>query len=73
MLPPTEIEQAMLDIVSANYGAGRADLVQSASRAFGFSATSTQLRSVLSNAVDRLVANGSLVAKGEILVLPSKG
>lgn len=72
MLPPTEIEQAMLDIVGANYGAGQADLVQFASRAFGFSATSTQLRSVLSTTVDRLVANGLLVAKGEILVLAAK-
>lgn len=72
MLPPAEIEQAMLDIVSANYGAGHTDLVQSASRAFGFSATSTQLRSVLSTTVDRLVANGLLVTKGEILVLAAK-
>ena len=72
MLPPAEIEQAMLDIVIANYGAGRVDLMQSSSRAFGFSATSTQLRSVLSGAVDRLVADGLLVAKGEILVLAAK-
>ena len=72
MLPPAEISQAMLDIVGANYGAGHADLIQSVSRVFGFSATSTQLRSVLSFAVDRLVADGSLVAKGEILVLAAK-
>ena len=72
MLPPAEIGQAMLDIVGANYGAGHADLIQSVSRAFGFSATSTQLRSVLSTAVDRLLADGFLVAKGEILVLATK-
>lgn len=72
MLPPAEISQAMLDIVGANYGAGHADLIQSVSRAFGFSATSTQLRSVLSSAIDRLVADGLLVSKGEILVLAAK-
>ncbi len=72
MLPPAEIGRAMLDIVGANYGAGHADLIQSVSRAFGFSATSTQLRSVLSSAIDRLVADGLLVAKGEILVLAVK-
>ncbi|WP_287900948.1 DUF3320 domain-containing protein [Brevundimonas sp.] len=38
-LPPAEIDQVLLTIIDANYGAGRDDLVQAASRAFGFSAT----------------------------------
>ncbi|MCA9182301.1 MAG: hypothetical protein KDA51_12635, partial [Planctomycetales bacterium] len=41
MLPPVEIEHAMLEIVAANYGAGREELIQATSRAFGFVATST--------------------------------
>lgn len=68
MLPPSEIDLAILEIVEANYGAGRAELVQAVSRAFGFSATSAQLRALLSAAVDRLVETQSLVIKGDMLV-----
>lgn len=69
MLPPAEIERAVLDIVRANYGAGRTDLLQAASRAFGFASTSAQLRTVLSGVVDRLIDEGKLTAQGEILVM----
>lgn len=68
-LPPVEIEKAVLEIVEANYGAGHSDLIQSVSRAFGFAATSAQLRAIISQAIDRLVNSGALVNKEDILVL----
>lgn len=68
MLPPAEIDHAMMEIVLANYGARREDLIQACSRAFGFSATSSQLRGVLGEAVDRLVQSRKLDLQGELLV-----
>lgn len=69
MLPPAEIEKAILDIVSANYGAGRNDLVQAISRGFGFSATSAQLRAVIEAVVDQAVESGRLIEKGDLIVI----
>ena len=68
MLPPIEIEQAMLEIVKANYGAGRDDLVEAVSRAFGFASTSSQLRGILLPEIEKLVSKGKLVEQGDLLV-----
>lgn len=70
MLPPDEIEHAMLEIVNVNFGAGREDLIQATSRAFGFAATSSQLRAVLVSALDQLVAKERLIEQGGLLVEP---
>ncbi|GAW41751.1 ATP-dependent RecD-like DNA helicase [Brevundimonas sp. SH203] len=67
-LPPAEIDQVLLTIIDANYGAGRDDLVQAASRAFGFSATSGQLKDVLQAGVGRLEATGMVTIKGDLIV-----
>jgi very-short-patch-repair endonuclease len=67
MLPPVEIEHAMVEIVRANYGAGREELIQAASRGFGFAATSSQLRATLAASIDRLIENGQLSANGDLL------
>ena len=68
MLPPEEIEMALLKIVGDNFGAARDELVHAASRAFGFASTSIQLRAVLEGAIDRLVAMGRLSAKDGLLL-----
>lgn len=70
MLPPTEIEQAMLDLVTANFGASRDDLIQSTARAFGFAATSSQLRTMLGGEIDRLVADRKLEFQSDLYVVP---
>ena len=70
MLPPSEIDQSLLDIVDANFGAGETDLVQASARAFGYQSTSSQLRSVLGAGVERLKANGCLVEKAGMLARP---
>ena len=67
-LPPAEIDQVLLTIIDANYGAGRDDLVQAASRAFGFSATSAQLKEVLQAGVSRLEDAGVVTIKGGLIV-----
>jgi len=68
MLPPDEIDMAVLRLVDENFGAGREDLVQAVSRVFGYAATSAQLRQVLMEGLDRLVGCGELIANGELLV-----
>ncbi|EJL37362.1 Protein of unknown function (DUF3320) [Caulobacter sp. AP07] len=68
MLPPAEIDEALLRVVDDNFGAASGDLVQAVSRLFGYSATSAQLRGVLLEGVERLVGIGALVQKGELLV-----
>lgn len=67
-LPPAEIDHTLLMIVDANFGAGRDDLVQAASRAFGFAATSAQLREVLQAGIGRLEAREALAVKGDLIV-----
>ncbi|MGV1682369.1 DUF3320 domain-containing protein [Sphingopyxis sp. NJF-3] len=69
MLPPAEIRQAVLDIVNANYGAGRHDLVLAVSRSFGFLSTSAQLRAVIEAVIDRTLESGDLEERGDLLVL----
>lgn len=71
MLPPAEIDAAVVRIIKANYGASRAELVQALSRCFGFTSTSAQLRGVLEAGIDRLLAAGTLALQGEVLVLSS--
>jgi very-short-patch-repair endonuclease len=71
MLPPAEIEAAAILIVKANYGASRAELVQTLSRCFGFASTSAQLRLALEGGIDRSLAAGTLSLQGEVLVLAS--
>ncbi|HYF22576.1 MAG TPA: DUF3320 domain-containing protein [Caulobacteraceae bacterium] len=68
VLPPAEIDHVLLTIVDANFGAGRDDLIQAAARAFGFSATSAQLRQVLQAGVARLEAKGAVTLKGDLIV-----
>jgi hypothetical protein len=68
MLPPSEIDKSLLDIVDANFGAGVDDLIQASARAFGFQSTSSQLRAVLNAGVDRLAASGILIEKAGMLV-----
>ena len=71
MLPPQEIDQALIEIVDANFGAGRDELVQAAARAFGFASTGAQLRGVLEDSIDRLLEINELVEQGDLLRRPA--
>ncbi|MEL0211629.1 MAG: DUF3320 domain-containing protein, partial [Novosphingobium sp.] len=70
MLPPSEIDQAAIAIVKANFGASRTELLQALSRAFGFQSTSSQLRGVFGGRIDFLIEVNRLALQGDVLVLP---
>ncbi len=70
MLPAAEIETALLKVVDDNYGATRADLAPAAARLLGFATTSAALKARLDDSVARLEAEGRLVEKNGLLVLP---
>ena len=69
MLPPVEVDAALLEIIAANFGGRREDIAQATARAFGFAATSAQLRSVLDARLDALLHVGSFVLRGDLIVL----
>ncbi len=61
VLPPEEIEKALIDISSRNFGATRDQLVQAVSRALGFKATSAQMREVIIEVLAQALDKGVLV------------
>ena len=67
MLPPAEIDQAIVTTVADNFGATVDELVVAVARAFGFATTSPALRSVFEARARRLVETGVLVEKGALL------
>jgi len=68
MLPPSEIEAALVAVVNENYGAGREELVLAVARVFGFASTSSQLRAELLSGIKRLESRGALQEKDGLLV-----
>ncbi|WP_443748604.1 DUF3320 domain-containing protein [Asticcacaulis solisilvae] len=69
MLPPAEIDAAVLKIVGDNYGAARDDLIPAVARLFGFGSTSAALRTRIEERVSALTADGQLVQKGDLLTV----
>jgi len=67
MLPPSEIETALIDVVSRNFGATEDQAVQAVARAFGFKATSAQLRDVLGGVLEEALLRGVL-ARRDLLI-----
>jgi hypothetical protein len=63
-LPPAEIECAIMSVIDTNFGAGRDELVVAVAREFGFTSTSTQLRSVIDGVIEELVRNSRLKVEG---------
>lgn len=70
MLPPAEIEAALLKVVDDNYGATRPDLAPAAARLLGFAMTGTALKARIDDSIAKLEADGRLVEKNGLLVLP---
>jgi len=60
MLPPAEIEVATLQLIGRSFGATRDQVVQAVSRGIGIRNTSSQVRSVLEQAVDTMIARRQL-------------
>ena len=66
MLPPQEIDVAILDTLQKNYGAGLVEIAQYVARLFGFKATSPQLRETIRLRLDDLLLRGLLQKNGEV-------
>ena len=60
MLPPAEIEVAALQLIERSFGATRDQVIQAVSRGFGIRSTGSQVRSVLEQAVDTMIARRQL-------------
>lgn len=67
LLPPAEIDQAIVTTVADNFGATSDELVVAVARGFGFASTSEALKSVFEARIRRLVETGTLVEKGALL------
>lgn len=68
MLPPQEIQLAILAIARANLGAAPEELVLGAAKALGFKNIGAQLRDTLRAHVSALETDGSLRREGDLLV-----
>lgn len=67
MLPPAEIDAAILDIARNNFGATRDQMVLATSRMLGIKVTSAAVRAVIEQQIDEAVASGALVLQADIL------
>jgi hypothetical protein len=68
-LPPAEVAVAILEIVRANFGATRDQIVQAVSRAVGNKATSSTVREMIEGEIDRVLQAGRLVEQSGLLVI----
>jgi hypothetical protein len=64
MLPPLEIQAAILRALSDNGGISHPDLAVAVTRQFGFLRTGTELRATITAQVDDMIANERLVVEG---------
>lgn len=69
MLPPEELERAILGVVAENFGATDEQIALAVSRMLGFKSTSSQLRSVIDAAVAAASAKQWLVRRDGLLVV----
>ncbi len=73
MLPPMEIQKAVITFVAAHLGATEEEAITGTSRLFGFKATSAQLKQVIVSAIKAAEQSGRLVRQGELLRAPPEG
>ena len=67
-LPPAELERAVLDIVRTHFGATDDQIALAVSRAIGFKATSSQLRTLIADVVTAAIGKGWIDRKNGVLV-----
>jgi hypothetical protein len=68
MLPPTEIQAAILQVTGSHYGASPGEIALQVGRLLGFQATGARLRTLIETEVERLLASGRLDRQGPSLV-----
>ena len=69
MIPPSEIAVGIIQVVTTNLGATDDEVALSISRLLGFKATSAQLRGIISQVVDGLIAEGRIFRDGAMLTV----
>lgn len=72
MLPPQEIDVAIIDTLQKNYAADLVEIAQYVARLFGFKATSPQLRDTIRACIDELVTRGVLQKKGDMFEMSER-
>ena len=68
MLPPAEIQAAILQVTGSHYGATSGEIALQVGRLLGFQATGARLRTLIETEVERLLASGRLDRQGPSLV-----
>jgi ABC-type amino acid transport substrate-binding protein len=71
-LPPSEIRQALLEIIRRHHGTNPDEAIRECSRLFGFGATSGQLREIIDRQLQGLVDNGSLEKRLDKIYAPQE-
>lgn len=69
MLPPSEIQAAILKIVEVHHGASKIELPTAVARVFGFKSTSAQLRDLVKSQISRLMREQVIEEKDEMLLI----
>lgn len=67
-LPPSEVEGAVLQVVTENLGASRNEILTAVPRMLGLRGTSTQARDVVEKALDALVSGQRITERDSVLV-----
>ena len=70
MLPPVEVDVAVVEAARRNFGGTADELLQEGARALGFRTVGGQLREVMRARIAALEEDGRLVRSGELLVVP---
>ena len=68
MLPPAEVDHAIVTIAGENYGAAPADLIPAVVRRLGFASTGIGLRGIVTGRIDFLLRCNILTRRGDLLV-----
>jgi len=69
MICPEEIDAALGSVLRDSFGATQDELIQSCSRLLGYAATSTQLRTIVSDRIDAMSQEQALATQGDLVVL----
>ena len=67
VLPPGEIEKALVDVASRNFGATKEQAVQAVSRALGIKSTSAQVKDVILEVLAQGLDKGVLVQRDTLI------
>ena len=68
-LPPSELDQGIIDLVKENFGATEDEVVQALARQLGYRSTSAQLKDAITTRTEALKANGQLKLEDHILAI----